>query len=287
MKNNDYLEAFCDYLFEEEKSKLTVYGYKLDVNHFLSFIDKPISQLNRTDITAYKECLRDKKLQTSSINRKLVSIKQFIDYINDRFETGITVRIRQDKVQKQYALNDDELLTESDYTQLIDAIAAAGDVRTKAMFEAMYYSGMRVSEMLQLRVDHVKDGKKTIEDIKGKGGKYRTIYISEKLIESLKEYLAVRKQPFSSNTNLLFVGTRGPITRHTAHKEMKKYAERINIESTKAHVHNLRHLFGLRLASKGVPIQDIAKYMGHTSIEVTKIYLEKPQSYYANLIDQL
>lgn len=66
---------------------------------------------------------------------------------------------------------------------------------------------------------------------------------------------------------------------------MKKYAAMAGI--SKAHAHNLRHLFGLRLAAKGVPIQDIAKYMGHTSIEVTKIYLEKPQSYYAAQIDQL
>ncbi|WP_429822947.1 tyrosine-type recombinase/integrase, partial [Delftia tsuruhatensis] len=94
-------------------------------------------------------------------------------------------------------------------------------------------------------------------------------------------------QPFSSNTKLLFVGQRGPISRQTVHNDMKRYAAIAGIDLTKAHAHNLRHLFGLKLAAKGLPIQDIAKYMGHTSIEVTKIYLEKPQSYYADLIDQL
>jgi integrase/recombinase XerD len=91
-------------------------------------------------------------------------------------------------------------------------------------------------------------------------------------------------QPFSSDTKLLFVGQRGPICRQTVHNEMKKYATMANIELSKAHAHNLRHLFGLSLAAKGLPIQDIAKYMGHASIEVTKIYLEKPQSYYSGLI---
>jgi integrase/recombinase XerD len=61
---------------------------------------------------------------------------------------------------------------------------------------------------------------------------------------------------------------------------MKKYAKIADIEVTKAHVHNLRHLFGFRLANQGVPIQVIAKYMGHTSFEVTKIYLEKHQYCY-------
>lgn len=111
--------------------------------------------------------------------------------------------------------------------------------------------------------------------------------MSDKLIKSLREYLEVRKQPFSSTTKALFVGERGPFTRQTVHSLMKKYAKAAGIEASKAHVHNLRHLFGLRLANQGVPIQDIAKFMGHTSIEVTKIYLEKPQSHYSNLIDQL
>ncbi|MGG4156891.1 tyrosine-type recombinase/integrase [Peribacillus muralis] len=287
MKNADYLEAFTDYLIEEEKSEGTVSGYKLDVKDFLSFIGKCIKDLNKTDVTAYKEHLRGRKLKTLSINRKLVSVKQFIAFLNDRFELGVSARIKQEKVQKQYSLKDEDLLTEDDFKALIGAVETSGDIRTKGIFEAMYYSGMRVSEALQLRMDHVTSGKKIIEDIKGKGGKYRDIYISDKLRNSLKAYLEVRTQPFSSNTKLLFVGQRGPISRQTVHNDMKRYAAIAGIDLTKAHAHNLRHLFGLKLAAKGLPIQDIAKYMGHTSIEVTKIYLEKPQSYYADLIDQL
>jgi len=283
----NYLESFSDYLKEEEKSKGTIDGYTLDVEDFISFIGKEISDVIRTDVILYKEHLRERKLKTLTINRKMVSIKQFIDFLNDRFQLGITAKIRQEKIQRQYSLNDDELLTEDDFAAIIKAVASAGDLRTKAIFETMYYSGMRVSEALQLRVDHVQKELKVIEDIKGKGGKYRPIFISDKLIKTLNEYVEVRKQPYSIHTNLLFVGERGPVTRQTVHNSMKKYARMAGIEESKAHAHNLRHLFGLRLAAKGVPIQDIAKFMGHTSIEVTKIYLEKPQSHYANLIDQL
>ncbi|MED3553984.1 tyrosine-type recombinase/integrase [Cytobacillus praedii] len=287
MKNVDYLESYKDYLTEEEKSKGTIDGYTADVKDFIKFIGKDIKDIKRTDVTMYKEHLRARKLKTLSINRKLVGIKQFIDFVNERFELTISARVKQEKVQKQYSLKDEELLTENDYERLIDATLNNADIRAKALFETMYYSGMRISEALQLRIDHVESEKKIIEDIKGKGGKYRPIFISEKLLVSLKDYLEVRTQPFSSTTKALFVGERGPITRQTAHTLIKKYAELAGIELTKAHVHNLRHLFGIRLASKGVPIQDIAKFMGHTSIEVTKIYLEKPQSHYANLIDQL
>lgn len=287
MKNADYLEAYKDFLKEEEKSKGTIDGYTGDVKDFMLFIGKDIKSIKRTDVTSYKEHLRARKLKTLSINRKLVGVKQFIDFVNEHFELSISARIKQEKVQKAYSLKDEELLTESDYESLVTSAVANDDIRAKALFETMYYSGMRISEALQLRVDHVTSEKKIIEDIKGKGAKYRPIFISDKLLESLKEYLEVRTQPYSSTTKALFVGERGPITRQTAHTLIKKYAKAAGIEETKAHVHNLRHLFGLRLASKGVPIQEIAKFLGHSSIEVTKIYLEKPQSHYSNLIDQL
>lgn len=285
--NINYLESFTDYLLEEEKAIGTIQGYTLDVRDFLTFVDKDIQSVKRMDVSQYKEHLRSRKLRTLTINRKMVSIKQFVSFLNERFDLGITARITQEKIQRQYSLNDDELLTESDYVSIMDAVLAAGDIRMKAILETMYYSGMRVSEALQFRLDHVEKELKIIEDIKGKGSKYRPIFISDKLIASLKEYKDIRKQPFSDNTKLLFVGERGPVTRQTVHNNMKKYARAAGIQESKAHAHNLRHLFGLRLALRGVPIEDIAKFMGHTSIEVTKIYLEKPQSHYANLIDQL
>jgi integrase/recombinase XerD len=287
MKNADFIQSFADYLADEEKSVGTINGYVSDVKDFLSFVKKDIKVVKRTDISEFKDHLRKRKLSTLSINRKMVGLKQFIDFVNDRYELGITARVKQEKVQKQYSLKDEELLTREDFEQLMKVVEDAGDIRAKALFDAMFYSGMRISEALQLRVDHVQEGKKVIEDIKGKGSKYRPIFISVKLLESLNEYSVVRKQPYSSTTKALFVGERGPLTRQTAHHLIKKYAKMAGIEVSKAHVHNLRHLFGLKLADQGASIQDIAKYMGHTSIEVTKIYLEKPQSYYSGLIDQL
>ncbi|MEH7440500.1 tyrosine-type recombinase/integrase [Neobacillus drentensis] len=287
MKNTDFIQSFSEYLTDEEKSIGTIKGYVSDVKDFLNHVKKDVKAIKRTDVNEFKDHLRKKKLSTLSINRKMVGLKQFIDFVNDRYELGITARVKQEKVQKQYSLKDEELLTREDFERIMKVVEAAGDIRTKALFDAMFYSGMRISEALQLRIDHVKDGKKVIEDIKGKGSKYRPIFISAKLLESLNAYLEVRKQPYSSITKTLFVGERGPLTRQTAHHLIKKYAKAAGVEVSKAHVHNLRHLFGLKLADQGASIQDIAKYMGHTSIEVTKIYLEKPQSYYSGLIDQL
>lgn len=295
MKNPDYLEAFIDYLTEEDKSTGTIYGYKLDVEDFLKFIKKDIKKLKRTDINAYKTELKEKrKMKIGSINRKLVSIKQFIEFVNERFELGLAVRVKQFKVQEQYSLKDHELLSSEDFEKLMKAVEEAGDIRSKALFKTMFLSGMRISEALQLRVDHVEERLSVIEnDIRGKGGKYRDIYIDDELMEVLQEYLKVRKQPrrddlppnSPEHTKALFVGERGPITRQTAHFLIKKYAKKAGIDAKKAHVHNLRHRFCLDLAEEGWQIQDIAKFAGHESIEITKRYLEKTQSEYIQMLN--
>lgn len=287
MRNSDYVQQFESHLREEEKSEGTISGYISDVKDFLKFVKKDISKVKRDDVNGYKDHLRKRGLKTLSLNRKLVGIKQFIDFLNDRYELGISARIKQDKVQKQYSLKDEDLLSQKDFEQLLESVEAAGDIRAKALFETMAYSGMRISEALQLRVDHVKNQMSLISDIKGKGGKYRDIYINDTLMETLTEYLKARHLPFSHITKALFVGERGPITRQNAHYLIKKYAKAAGIEETKAHVHNLRHLFGLNLAAEGMPIEEIAQLMGHETIETTKIYLTKPQSYYKNRINKL
>lgn len=285
MKNQDYIEAFVDYLKEEEKSDNTISCYMGDLKQFFSFRGGNIANINRDDVKAYKEHLKGKRLAIKTINRKLVSVKQLIDFLNDRFELGISAKVRQEKVQQQYSLKDEDLLFEEDYRALMKSVEAANDIRTKALFETMYLTGMRVSEMLQLRTDHIKQD--IVKDIRGKGGKYRDIYISDKLRKTLIKYLQERNQPFSCRTDILFVGERGPINRQTVHNLMKKYAKVSNVEESKAHAHNLRHLFGIRAAEKGFSIDEIAKLMGHSDTNTTRIYLEKPQSHYLNKINEL
>jgi integrase/recombinase XerD len=285
MKNQDYLESFVDYLKEEEKSDNTISSYVSDLNQFFTFLEKNVSKIGRDDVKAYKEHLKGKRLAIKTINRKLVSVKQLIDFVNERFELGISAKVRQEKVQQQYSLKDEELLTEQDYQKLIAAVREENDHRSLAIFETMYYTGMRVSEMLQLRVDHINQD--ILKDIKGKGGKYRDIFISGKLRKTLIKYLQIRQQPFSVRTDSLFVGQRGPINRQTVHNLMKKYARLAGIEESKAHAHNLRHLFCIRAAEKGFSIDELAKLAGHSDTNTTRIYLEKPQSHYLSKINEL
>lgn len=300
MKNADYLEEYKIYLMEEEKSPATIASYTIDIQGFFDYIKKDIKKIKKTDLISYKDHLKkriiissdgeEKGLETSTINRKLVGVKQFIKFVNEKYDLSIADRVKQEKVQRQYSLKDEKVLTQSDFEKLIKVIEDAGDLRTKALFEAMALTGMRISECLKLRVGHIQ-GKTGVIDIKmkGKGDKERDIYINEELLHSLNEYLKVRKIPYSStkNTKELFLGERGPLTRQAAHQLMKKYAKKAGIEPTKAHVHNLRHLYGLNLAADGWTIEEIADALGHEDINTTRIYVTKPQSHIKNRINKL
>lgn len=282
MDNMEYLEGFVDWLKENEKSQNTIDSYTRDLKQFFEFYTKNIMEIRREDIRAYKDYLRAKELNIKSINRKIVSLKQFIDFLNEQFNAGITVNIKPEKQQKQDYL--EEMLTKEEYQKMIKAAEKAGDLRAKAIFATLYYTGMRVSEMLQMQVDDID--KDRIE-VKGKGSKYRYVFIPKKLKPILKAYAKVREDRHDTLFRPLFTGQRGPINRQTVHNIIKEYARAAGVKESKAHAHSFRHLFCLRLAEMGIDIDTIADLAGHSDINVTRIYTRKTTQQLQDAINDL
>lgn len=281
----DYLESFQDYLKENEKSQNTINSYFIDLKQFLEFINKDPLQLTKHDIKSYRDQLRNrelkgKELSVKTINRKLVSVKQFIDFLNECFDARLTIKIRPEKDGDQ-GLFKEEILTKEDYNALISATDRAGDRRAKAIFATLFYTGMRVSELLQLKIDSInKDEVK----VRGKGDKPRTILINKKLKPIWKEYERVRERDKGIE---FFVGQRGPINRQTVHNLIKEYAEQAGVKASRAHAHSFRHLFCISLLEEGVSIDKIAKIVGHSDINTTRIYTEMTKQDYFNAINKL
>lgn len=267
LKNKDYLEAFEDYMTEKGRSKHTIINYVSDLNKFFDFIGKDIKKVTKKDIQKYVRYLEDEKeLKVTSINRKIVSVKQFIDFINDSFQVGVMVKIEQVKEQEQRYL--ENLLTKEDYEAMVKAAIVNNDLRAKAIFETLYYTGVRVSELLQLTVDDVTN--KDIR-IKGKGNKRRKMFVISKVRDTWDAYLGQR---LKTSAKALFTGQRGPINTRTVNSIIGKYAEMAKVEKEKAHAHNFRHLCALRLVKEGVPIKAVQDILGHSNMNTTGIYLQ-------------
>lgn len=276
------LDKWVEYLKDEEKSKHTIDSYNRDVIQFMDFIQKEPEELNKEDVEFYKNHMYKNSMSIKSINRKLVSIKGFFTFLNTELDRDINVKIKQEKLQKQDYL--EEMLNVDDFYKIVAAAKAQKDFRAIAIFNGLYLTGMRVSELLQLKVTDINSDAVMI---KGKGSKYRNVYITEKLKAIFRDYLIHR---ISRPTPLLFTGktgTTGAINRQTVDVIIKQYATLAGVSITKAHAHNFRHLFCLSLIDKGLSIDTVADLAGHSDINTTRIYTRKTKGQLMDTINGL
>lgn len=275
-------DKWIEYLKENDKSKNTIDGYKRDVIQFMDYIQKEPEDIDKSDIERYKEYIIENNIKIRSLNRKFVAIKNFVNFLINELNATINVNIKQEKVQSKNYL--DEVLTKEDFNDLVNAASVESDYRAKAIFYTLYLTGMRVSEMLQIKLTDIN---KDMVSIKGKGSKHRDIFIPERLKVILKEYLQHR---IPRDTPFIFTsktGHSGAINRYTVDKIIKKYAKLANVSITKAHAHNFRHLYCMSLIDKGISIDTVADLAGHSDINTTRIYTRKTKNQLLDTINDL
>lgn len=275
----DYLKIFKLSLIKRYASQNTIGSYVSDVREFLTYFKSDIKELTNDDIKLYKQFLKDRNLKIKSINRKLVSLNQFIKFINTEYSGDIAVVIEQEKIQKIEYL-ETSVLTEDEFYRILNKAKNDGDERAVTIMYSLMLTGMRISELLQLKLSDINNDEFIV---KGKGAKYRTVFIPDGLRNIWKEYLDTR----IPKTNYLFTGTRGAITRGTAYKIIRKYTGLARIKLDKGHPHALRHLYGYMSIEEGWSIDRVAAQMGHSNINTTKIYTMPAKSQMKKEINEM
>jgi len=254
---------FIENLTENDKAQNTVISYISDIKLFETFVLKSIEQINLKEIKNYVSYLESEGMKPTSINRKIASIKTYINYINVNHGTNINIdKLKQLKICNQDFLKDS--LTIQEAQRIIKYAEKENDIRAVLIVKLLVLTGGRISEVLQLKISKINDDSITV---KGKGGKYRNLLISKKLKKEIQRYLEVR----NNNSDFLFTGQRGAINRQTVHNTIKKYAGKARIKLTKAHAHAFRHLYTKILFDKQVPYSGIQQLLGHT-LTVTELY---------------
>jgi integrase/recombinase XerD len=269
-KAKDYLGSYKEFK-AKDKSNNTVDAYLSDLNQFFIFLGRDLEDIDSDDIENYTKHLLSRGWKAKTVNRKLVSIRQYIDFINTNKEIDIKifVDITLIKIQKQDYL--EEVLTKNDFDRLVRIADREEDKRALAIFYALYLTGVRVSELLQFKAYDVS--KETVT-VCGKGNKYRDVFIPDNLREVLKAYIKARKIPDNSP---LFINKNNSncMDRQAVHNLIKKYAGISKVKLTKAHAHSFRHLYGFRLIEKGLSLEEVADLLGHTDINTTRIYTRR------------
>lgn len=268
------LKDFENYLIRNFKSKRTIDEYLRDIIQFLQYFKEiNLNQITYEDIEDYKKyMLYTQCLSPKTINRKLVSINQFLTF------NQITVMIKQVKIHTQNFLND--ILDDEDVRKLICATEEKNDLRAKTLIMTLQLTGMRISECLQLTINDIN--KDTVM-IVGKGNKRRNVFIPEKLRQAWNDYCKIRV----NKSDFLFTGNKGQITRFTAHRIIKKYAEISDVDFERAFCHNFRHKYVSDLIKREVTIDTVADLVGHSSIETTRLYSKKSKKQLLDIINEL
>jgi len=173
------------------------------------------------------------------------------------------------------------MMSVADFKRLVRFAELANDHRAVAVFYTLFLTGMRVSEMLQLTLENSKD---SIISVRGKGTKYRKIFIPVKLKKYWANYLRVRED---TDPVAFFTGPCGAMNRQTVHRMTKKYAGRARVKLKKAHAHNFRHLCALEMIRNGLTISEVADILGHSDINITRIYTRKTEKQLLKAINKM
>lgn len=271
------VEAFIEELKNEQLSSNTIEAYERDLRQFLNFVErtgKRTGEINGEEIDGFRASLKGRALPT--INRKMISLRRYLSF------TGLDpTRAKTERMQNQQYLDEQKVLGKNEIQRMVEKAQEEEDWRAVALFSTLAYTGGRVSEILQLSL---KDFERDAVMIRGKGKKYRELFLPLNLRKILKTYVG---QGRMERGEALFTGERGAINRQTVDRIIKKYAYLCQIHPSKAHAHAFRHHVGRSLAESQVPIDQIADILGHSDINTTRIYMRATKGDLLNRLNSL
>jgi integrase/recombinase XerD len=237
-------------------SKLTIKNYLRHNQRFLEFINKPEKEIVEQDVKKYLAYLiAERKMAASSVS--LIRSALLFNY-NEIQKKGF-INIKTPKIERKLPV----YLTKEEIKRLINS---ASNLKSKLMTEMLYSTGLRVSELLSLKLENI-DFNEKIGKIKGKGNKERIFIISERLEKHLSRYTAKY-----GVKEILFPGlNNGPMGARNVQKIISNLAVKAGIKKNVT-PHKLRHSFATHLLNSGVSIRVIQDLLGHSNLQTTQIY---------------
>lgn len=274
MEISNAVELFLQHLrVEKGLSNDTILSYSYDINEcFKEFPYKDTEEIQPTDIGDFIRIQSKNEKSTATIQRRLSSLKNFYLFLEK--EDYIHVPMSDVEVPKGVK-HLPSILSVEQVERLLEApdLEKPEGQRDRAMLELMYASGLRVSELLSLKMKNISLERGIITII-GKGSKQRKVPFGEFAKEYLVNYLEHgRKKNPGSRSDIVFLNRYGdPVSRQYFFLQVKKYAEMVGIKEDIS-PHTLRHCFATHLLEGNADIRTVQTMLGHSNIATTQIYL--------------
>ncbi len=270
---------------ERNLSGNTVSSYKNDISSLLSFLETlgitDPSEVNKKDLNSFFSSLNKTGLSSNSAARYYSSIKGFFRYlfIQNYIKENPMERVSSPKLKKGLPLvlsvsEVDSILSRPDTSNVLG-------LRDKSLLELLYACGVRVSELLGLKVSDLFFNEEMIR-VFGKGSKERLVPVGRSAVKWVKEYL-IKSRPMlekkHKSENFLFLNKRGTkLSRMGIWKIVDKYIKDAGIKK-KIHPHTFRHSFATHLLEGGADLRAVQEMLGHADISTTQIYTHIDREY--------
>ena len=289
-----------DYIFHIEKvinySPNTVASYNRDLISFLFFCEKiEINSINSLDekiIRDFVSHLHRNGISPKSIKRSLSSLRSFLNFLLKKkiIKINFAENVKSPKAEK----NLPEILQHSDINLLENYKTKKIEyyknndllVRDVAIFELFYSSGLRLSELSNIKFSNINFNERMLR-ITGKGNKTRIVPIGSKAVIAINSWVDVRKKYSKNSSNLLFIGKSGKaMSVRNIQLRMNILAKASGVEQ-KLYPHKLRHTVATHLLESSGNIRAVQEFLGHENISTTQIYTHLDNQYLMTVYDKV
>ena len=264
------MEKFKQFLIAKNLAKNTVSAYVIAIQGYQELFD----EVNKKDLLLWKNYLIE-NFKAKSVNLKIQAMNKYLEFIGKD-----KLRLKSIKVQQRMFL--ENVISDADYVFFKKKLKKEPNIEWYFIVRFLCATGARISELIKIKVEHVKVG---YIDIYSKGGKIRRIYIPLAL---RKETIKWIENDLQIETGYIFLNRFGErITTRGISQQLKNYAIKYGIDPKVVYPHSFRHRFAKNFLEKYNDISLLADLMGHESIETTRIYLRKTASEQQKLVDEI
>jgi integrase/recombinase XerD len=275
----ELIDAFCDQVWlQDGLAASSLASYRRDLATWSAWLErhahKSLLAAERTDVEAFLAAQFQKKAKIASINRRLSTLRRFYRLHAAQATIGAdpTVRVKSPKLPRSLPRN----LSEDQVAALLGApdTGTPLGLRDRAMLETLYATGLRVSELVGLKLSQVSLDMGVVR-VLGKGNKERLVPLGEEAIDWLKRYCATARAELGGDAKaeaVFVTARRGPMTRQAFWQLIKRHAATAGIARTALSPHTLRHAFATHLLNLGADLRVVQLLLGHSDITTTTIY---------------
>lgn len=261
--------TFEEYLRCKNMAENSIVAYEFAAKNYLQRHEK----VNKHNLLLYKNYLIE-TFKPKTVNLRIIGINKYLDYLGKD-----KLRLKPIKIQQKTYL--ENVISNADYNFLKNSLKKDGNMEWYFVVRFLAATGARVSELIQLKVEHVEVG---YFDIYSKGGKLRRIYIPQRLCDECLQWLYSKGR----NSGYLFLNYLGErISTRGISRQLKTFAQRYGLNTDVVYPHSFRHRFAKNFLEKFNDIALLADLMGHESIETTRIYLRRTSTEQQEIVDSV